>query len=229
MLLNARRARSAASVVLIAAFGVPVFAADGVSGTWVSGAGSAAKVYVFKPQGDTFIGAVCGPCDDPSTVVRVTAGKVIDAGHVTFSVVGGAASNVTLKRVVGGEMVVATVRSETPQKTPQLDGRWVAAGRVSQQNVTLKLRDGNKVWGVICGPCSNPDGVFLIEDGLLEGEAISFFIHHIDTPAASVRQNGSGRNFMKGVIAGNVMKFKWVREGRESEPGGEMTLIGPIR
>jgi hypothetical protein len=25
------------------------------------------------------------------------------------------------------------------------------------------------------------------------------------------------------------MKFKWVREGAENEPGGEMVLIGPIR
>jgi hypothetical protein len=35
---------------------------------------------------------------------------VIDAGHVRFSIVGGAASSVTLKRVVGGETIVATVR-----------------------------------------------------------------------------------------------------------------------
>jgi len=34
---------------------------------------------------------------------------------------------------------------------------------------------------------------------------------------------------MKGVITGNVLTFTWVREGREREPGGEMTLIGPIR
>jgi len=25
------------------------------------------------------------------------------------------------------------------------------------------------------------------------------------------------------------MKVKWVREGAENEPGGEMVLIGPIR
>jgi hypothetical protein len=110
------------------------------------------------------------------------------------------------------------VKSVAAPKTPRLDGRWVAAGRVAQQNVTLKLRDGNTVWGVICGPCDKPAGVFLIEDGALDGDAISFFIHHTDR-----------RNFMKGVITGNVMKFKWVREGRETEPGGEMTLIGPIR
>jgi hypothetical protein len=74
------------------------------------------------------------------------------------------------------------------------------------------------VWGIICGPCDKPGGVFLIEDGALDGDAISFFIHHTDR-----------RNFMKGIVTGNVMKFKWVREGRETEPGGEMTLIGPIR
>jgi len=129
-----------------------------------------------------------------------------------------ASATVSLKRVVGDGALVATVKSEAAPKTAHLEGRWVAAGRVAQQNATLKLRDGNKVWGVICGPCDKPAGVFLIEDGSLDGDAISFFIHHTER-----------RNFMKGVITGNVMKFTWVREGRESEPGGEMTFIGPVR
>src|SRR5260370_35899184 len=115
---------------------------------------------------------------------------------------GPAPSTISLKRVGGDAALVATVKSEAASKTIDLDGRWVAAGRVAQQNVTLKVRDGNRVWGVICGPC-NPDGVFLIEDGILEGDAISFFIHHFDTLAA----NGPRRNFMKGTTAGNVMKF----------------------
>ena len=210
-----------ATVFLTAAFGVPVFAADGVIGTWMSGAGPSAKTYVFKTQDNTFIGTVCGPCDDPSTVFRVADGIVIDAGHVSFYIVGGdgpAASTIALTRVDGDGSVVATVKSVAAPRTPRLDGRWVAAGRVAQQNVTLKLRDGNRVWGVICGPCDQPAGVALIEDGALDGDAISFFIHH-----------PGRRNFMKGVITGNVMKFNWVREGRETEPGGEMTLIGPIR
>ena len=221
MLLNARRARRAATVCLTAAFGVPVFAADGAIGTWMSGAGPSAKTYVFKTHDNTFIGAVCGPCDDPSAVFRVADGTVTDAGHVSFVIVGGdgpAAATIALTRVDGDGSLVATVKSVTAPNTPRLDGRWVAAGRVAQQNVTLKLRDRNTVWGVICGPCDKPAGVFLIEDGALDGDAISFFIHHTGR-----------RNFMKGVITDNVMKFKWVREGRETEPGGEMTLIGPIR
>jgi len=221
MLLNARSARRAAAIVLTAAFGAPVFAADGAISTWTSGAGPSAKTYVFKARGTTFIGTVCGPCDDPSTVFRVADGAAIDDGHAAFSIVGGdsrASSTLTLTRVDGEGSLVAVVKSLAAPKTPRLDGRWVAAGRVAQQNVTLKLRDADKVWGVICGPCDKPAGVFLIEDGALDGKGISFFIHHTDR-----------RNFMKGVIAGNVMKFKWVREGHEGEPGGEMTLIGPIR
>ena len=114
MLLNARRARRAATVFLTAAFGVPVFAADGVIGTWMSGAGPSAKTYVFKTHDNTFIGTVCGPCDDPSTVFRVADGTVTDAGHVSFSIVGGdgpAASTMALTRVDGEGSLVATVKS----------------------------------------------------------------------------------------------------------------------
>jgi hypothetical protein len=196
-------------------------AADGAISTWVSGAGPSAKTYVLKARGTTFIGAVCGPCDDSSTVFRIADGTAVDDRHASFSIVGGdgtAPSTITLTRVDGEGSLVATVKAVAAPKTPRLDGRWVAAGRVAQQNLTLKLRDGDRVWGVICGPCDKPAGVFLIEDGMLDSDAISFFIHHTDR-----------RNFMKGVITGNVMKFKWVREGRENEPGGEMTLIGPIR
>ena len=131
-----------------------------------------------------------------------------------------------LKRVLGKREGAA--RAAAPPTPADIEGRWVAVGRVAQQNVTLKVRS-NRISGVICGPCDDPDGVFLIEDGILEGNTISFYIHHIDTPYASVQANGPGRNFMKGTITGNVMKFKWVREGRENEPGGDMVLTGPIR
>jgi hypothetical protein len=75
-------------VFLTAAFGVPVFAADSVIGTCMSGAGPSAKTYVFKTHDNTFIGTVCGPCDDPSTMFRVADETVTDAGHVSFLIVG---------------------------------------------------------------------------------------------------------------------------------------------
>ena len=206
--------------VVLAATVAPSFAADGAISTWVSGAGPSAKTFVLKARGTTFTGAVCGPCDDPATVFRIE-GTASDDTHASLVMFGGPAATppaMALTRVDGSGTLAVTVKSVPAQKAPQLDGRWIAAGRVAQQNFTLKLRDGNVVWGVICGPCDKPAGVFLLEDGALDGDAISFFIHHTDR-----------RNHMKGAITGNVMRFKWVREGRENEPGGEMTLIGPIR
>jgi hypothetical protein len=255
-----KRLLSAAAA--LALFSIPAMAAEGISGTWSSGAGPGEQTFVFRVQGTAFLGIVCGPCDDPATVFRIADGRIVDAQHVTFSVVhddGGplfkqfgpyrdrvtatlagteltlqtrregssdSPAGMVLNRVLG-KRGVATASVGAP-KPSDISGRWVAVGRVSQQNVTLKVRD-NKISGVICGPCDDPDGVFLIEDGILEGDSISFYIHHIDTPYASVQANGPGRNFMKGTITGNVMKFKWVREGRETEPGGEMVLTGPIR
>jgi hypothetical protein len=232
---------------------VPVLAAEGLSGTWSSGPGPADQTYIFKVQGNTFIGIVCGPCDDPASAFRIVDGRMVDTEHAVFFIDRdrgrrdqvsatlsgtqltlqtrresgpGNTGTLVLKRVLGKRAAVAAPAD--PPKPADIEGRWVAVGRVAQQNVTLKVRD-NRISGVICGPCDDPDGVFLIEDGTLDGHDISFYIHHIDTPYASVQANGPGRNFMKGTITGNVMKFKWVREGRESEPGGEMVLIGPIR
>jgi hypothetical protein len=118
-----------------------------------------------------------------------------------------------------------SVRAVAARPSP-MEGKWVAAGRVTQQNFILKVRD-NTVWGLVCGPC-NPEGVFMIDDGKVDGNALTFYINHIDTPP-SAQRTGLSRNIMRGALTGNVMKFKWVREGAESEPGGEMVLIGPIR
>jgi hypothetical protein len=102
----------------------------------------------------------------------------------------------------------------------------VAVGQSAQQNLILKVR-GQKVWGVICGPCT-PDIVALVDDGTFDGTTVKFYINHIDTPP-NPQQRGVRRNIMTGTLSGNVIKFKWVREGAETQPGGEMVFIGPIR
>ena len=51
----------------------------------------------------------------------------------------------------------------------------------------------------------------------------------IDTPPSPQRK-GVQRNIMTGTLAdNNVMRFNWVREGAETEPGGEIVMTGPIR
>ena len=107
-----------------------------------------------------------------------------------------------------------------------IEGRWVSATSPAQQNLVLKVR-GGKVWGVICGPCT-PDVVALIDDGTFDGSVVKFYINHIDT-APSPQQRGVRRNIMTGTLSGNVITFRWVREGAETDPGGQMVFVGPIR
>jgi hypothetical protein len=96
--------RTLLTVGVVAMLGVSSYAADGVAGTWMSSAGAATKIYVFKMEGSRS-GTVCGPCDDPSTVFRIADGTLTDGGRASFSIVGSdvepASSTVMLKRVVG--------------------------------------------------------------------------------------------------------------------------------
>jgi len=144
-----------------------------------------------------------------------------------------AAATITVKRVVEGfipdttNIPPSSLLAVDPASAPSpIEGRWVFPGRTAQQNLILKVR-GQKVWGLICGPC-NSEGVALIDDGTFDGTTMKFYINHIDTPP-SPQQKGVRRNIMTGTVSGNVIKFTWVREGAETQPGGEMVVIGPIR
>jgi hypothetical protein len=90
------------------------------------------------------------------------------------------------------------------------------------------VRD-NRIWGLVCGPCTG-DVVAMIDDGRIEGNTITFYIDHIDTPPSAQRK-GIQRNVMKGTITNNpnVIKFTYAREDAPDQPGGEIVMIGPIR
>ena len=112
--------------------------------------------------------------------------------------------------------------------SPFVEGHWVSAGNVAQQNWILKVRDG-RLWGLVCGPCT-PAVVAMI-DGRVSGDTVAFNINHIDTPPDPARQ-GIQRNVMTGKLSGpgnaNVIRFKWVSESTPSR-GGEIVMIGPLR
>ena len=56
-----------------------------------------------------------------------------------------------------------------------------------------------------------------------DGETVTFYINRMDTPP-SARKFGINRNHMRGKLVGNVMKFTWVREEADDQPGGEPRL-----
>jgi hypothetical protein len=143
------------------------------------------------------------------------------------------ASTVALKRVIEGFVPDTTnvppsslLTADPAAAASPVEGRWVNPGASAQQNLILKVR-GQKVWGLICGPCTS-QVVAMVDDGTFDGSTIKFYINHIDTPPSS-QQRGVRRNILTGSLSGNVIKFHWVREGAETEPGGDMVFIGPIR
>ena len=143
-------------------------------------------------------------------------------------------ASVSLKRVVEnfelGDRPLPAPPTSAGAASPtasSIQGRWVSPGRVAQQNWILNVQ-GDGVWGLVCGPCT-PAVVAMI-DGRVDGDTITFYINHIDTPPNQNRK-GIQRNVMTGTIAGgdntNLLKFKWVSEG--SGNTGEITMIGPVR
>src|SRR5277367_2402866 len=53
-----------------------------VSSTWANGNGPGTQIWVLHVVGNTFTGAVCGPCDDPQSLAPIVDGRVIDAHHI---------------------------------------------------------------------------------------------------------------------------------------------------
>jgi hypothetical protein len=262
-------------VTLFAAFVVcwapSLQAADLLSGTWTTGDGPDARIYIFKVSGDRFTGIVCGPCDDPARVFRIEDGQIVGEDRATFFIrhdaagpgapgpyrerveasvarnvlklsarpergANAAPTSASLTRVVQNfelrpqPLPAAPAASRgAPSTSASIEGRWVSVGRVAQQNWILKVRD-NTVWGLVCGPCT-PAVVAMLDEGRIDGDTITFYINHIDTPPDANRL-GIQRNVMTGTITGspnaNIMRFRWIRE-HSPDQTGEIVMVGPVR
>lgn len=93
-------------------------------------------------------------------------------------------------------------------KPADLAGKWIADdGKGTPQVFVFEAR-GDKISGVTCGPC-DPAHVFVIEDGSVTGDKITFYIVHEDH-----------RDMVTGTVDANEIHVQWHRE---------MVLIGPVR
>jgi hypothetical protein len=114
-------------------------------------------------------------------------------------------------------------------KPVDVQGKWIADnGSGSPQSFVFELR-GGKLSGVTCGPC-DPAHVFVIEDGSISGDKISFFILREDR-GENLAKSGPYRDMFMGTLNGNEIHGQWHREGAGANEGphGEMVLIGPLR
>ena len=77
-----------------------------------------------------------------------------------------------------------------------VSGTW-ASGDGTAVRVYVFKASGDRLTGIVCGPCDNPASVFRIEDGrILSEERATFFI-----------RNSAGRERVDASLARNVMKL----------------------
>jgi len=181
-----------------------------------------------------------GPASRPSGPSRERVEASVAPNALTLAVrpeadPSTAPSSVSLKRVVEnfelGDRPLPAPPASAGGAAPtasSIQGRWVSPGRVAQQNWILNVQ-GDGVWGLVCGPCT-PAVVAMI-DGRVDGDTITFYINHIDTPPNPNREV-IRRNVMTAKLPApgspNLMRFNWVSEQNPAQTG-EIVMFGPMR
>ncbi len=245
-----------AAYVVFSASGLQ--AADLVSGTWTSGDGTTARVYVLNVSGDRLTGIMCGPCDDPASVFRIEDGRILDADHATFFIRYDA-SRAHVDASLARNVMKLSARPEAdssatptsisltrvvanfeldPQPLPPAPAGSGRAPAASVEGHWVSVgRTAQQNWilkvrgNEVWGLVCGPctPAVVTMIDGRIDGDTIMFYINHIDTPPSPTRK-GIQRNVMTGTITGgdNANVMKFKWVSEGSANTGEITMIGPI-
>ena len=87
-----------------------------------------------------------------------------------------------------------------------VSGTWTAGDGTAPRVYVLKA-SGDRLTGIVCGPCDDPASVFRIEDGrILDGDRATFFIRY-DAGGPAFRRYGPYRERVDASLARNVMKL----------------------
>jgi len=80
-----------------------------------------------------------------------------------------------------------------------ISGTWTAGDGPAARVYVFKV-SGDRITGIVCGPCNDPASVFRIEDGrLLGNDRATFFIRH------EAGGNGSRRERVEAALSRNLM------------------------
>jgi hypothetical protein len=236
-----------------------VHAADLVSGTWTTGDGASARVYVFKVSGDRLTGIMCGPCDDPASVFRIEDGRLVDTDRATFFIRRGSNRERVDASLARNAMKLSSRPESAASATPTLTSltRVVENFELNPQPLPPTPAGSSKApaaaiegrW-VSVGRTAQQNWILKVQgnevwglvcgpctpavvtmiDGRIDGDTVLFYINHIDTPPSPTRK-GIQRNVMTGTITGgnNTNVMKFTWVSEGSANTGEITMIGPIR
>jgi hypothetical protein len=113
------------------------------------------------------------------------------------------------------------------QLTPaRLQGLWLTGSGPGKQNFFIR-RDGDQLFGLVCGPCDNPYTMVALVDFVIRGDTVTFNLCHED--------NGLGPlpfyNHITARLTRNELRVLSVvpdNHPPQARPAVGFTLLGPI-
>jgi hypothetical protein len=104
------------------------------------------------------------------------------------------------------------VSASGAQAADLMSGTWTAGDGTAMRVYVFKV-SGDRLTGIMCGPCDDPASVFRIEDGrILEGDRAAFFIRY-DAGGPAFHRYGPYRERVDASLARNIMRLSARPEG----------------
>jgi hypothetical protein len=109
------------------------------------------------------------------------------------------------------------------QAADLVSGTWTASEGTAARIYVFKV-SGDRLTGIMCGPCDDPASVFRLEDGqILDADRATFFVRY-DTSGPAFSRYGPYRERVDASLARNVMKLSSQPEGDTSAAATSISL-----
>ena len=109
---------------------------------------------------------------------------------------------------------------------PTLAGLWVWNTGPSKQHFIFR-RVGERILGVVCGPCDNPYSFGVLDNVVIRGDTLSFDINHEDWGLGI--EFGPFENHATATLSGHELHLRTVQHNGPRTIEGDLVLIGPLR
>jgi hypothetical protein len=107
-----------------------------------------------------------------------------------------------------------------------LEGLWLFGTGPGKQHFTFR-EVGDRMLGVVCGPCDNPYTFGFIDNMAIRGDTLTFDINHED--AGIGIEFGPFENHATATVSRHEMHLHSVSHAGPRTVEGDLILIGPVR
>ena len=135
--------------------------------------------------------------------------------------------------IESGPLVIS--ESSTPYRAPgpnepltaaALEGLWLW-GKGPDKQYFIFRRAGERILGVVCGPCDNPYTFGFLDNAAIDGDTFTFDINHQDSGIGI--EYGPYVNHATATLSHHELHLRTVQHNGPRTIEGDLVLIGPIR